>query len=787
MSATLQQRDLAGRVRDATGAPVGGALVAALSLEAGADDRPPVLAESLADGSFTLPDLRSGRYALSATFPGKTGALIDDVTPGGRTVELRVGGPGVVFFGDVRDLQGGSVPAALVELRSGGRAWYARTDRQGHYRVSVPPGDYTLRGISRGYVAVSHPNYSAEPARRVDLELEPEDASRFVTREVLEQIRGRAIVSTSDPASDLQDLDSLQELIGSQTRVVGLGESTHGGHEILQLKARLFRFLVERRGFTVLAIEASWPDSIALNRYVLTGEGDPALLVPRMRFWVWDTEEVVDLVRWMRRYNADPAHMRKLKFVGIDMQYSSTSARALWAYLRGAGVPTSFGSALAVLADEFQTSWQNVRGWSGAQKTAVSRGLSALVRHLEDHRALLVTRTGEDAWASARHHAEILQQFLHLNVEPTGPRSEVRDALLAKNVLQILRDDPNARVAIWAHNAHLSKSDPLDSRTAMGILLRQALGSAYVVLATTFWDGEIRAMGVEPARGLRTFKMPGPPPAGSLEGTLGGIAGEVVGIDFHRLSPSGAAGRWSRHYLRTRSGSAAYSESYGQELEALHPASCYDAVFMVRKLTPSRYLGPPLQPTIQQLAAPSNSDFEAPPASPPTGWLSAGGGANTGYVATADAKEPFQGRQSARISLPRPPRMLGWGGLEQRVDAKSWRGSRVCLRAAVRVEGDDAMGGARLYVRAVDGDDGIRVSTSTSLLRHAPWQVHELFINVPLGASTLRYGLAVSGEVTAWLDDVTVGRWPALSCVGRPASPSDASRALRNGGEGGSP
>ena len=39
-----------------------------------------------------------------------------------------------------------------------------------------------------------------------------------------------------------------------------------------------------------------------------------------MRFWTWDTEEVLALIEWMRAWNAD-ATTRKVKFYGFDMQF----------------------------------------------------------------------------------------------------------------------------------------------------------------------------------------------------------------------------------------------------------------------------------------------------------------------------------------------------------------------------------------------------------------------------------------------------------------------------------
>ncbi|WP_395842540.1 erythromycin esterase family protein [Archangium violaceum] len=131
-------------------------------------------------------------------------------------------------------------------------------------------------------------------------------------------------------------------------RVVALGEATHGTREFFQLKHRMFEFLVTRMGFTVFAIEAPFTGAWAINDYVLTGQGEPAAALAGLRFWTWQTEEVLALIHWMRAYNTSPEHPRKLKFYGVDMQaVHQEAARVVLAYL--ARVDPEHAEALRVL------------------------------------------------------------------------------------------------------------------------------------------------------------------------------------------------------------------------------------------------------------------------------------------------------------------------------------------------------------------------------------------------------------------------------------------------------
>ena len=63
------------------------------------------------------------------------------------------------------------------------------------------------------------------------------------------------------------DCDLLLELIGD-ARYVLLGEASHGTHEFYRERAQITQRLITEKGFTVVAVEADWPDAYHVNRYV---------------------------------------------------------------------------------------------------------------------------------------------------------------------------------------------------------------------------------------------------------------------------------------------------------------------------------------------------------------------------------------------------------------------------------------------------------------------------------------------------------------------------------------
>jgi len=135
---------------------------------------------------------------------------------------------------------------------------------------------------------------------------------------VVQWIRGKAVrLQTAEAGHGFSDMQRLKKVIGN-ARIVALGEATHGTREFFQLKHRMLEFLATEMGFTIFSIEANMPEAYRLNDFVLTGKGDPAQLLRGMYFWTWDTEEVLNMILWMRRFNeSGKGHV---EFTGFDMQ-----------------------------------------------------------------------------------------------------------------------------------------------------------------------------------------------------------------------------------------------------------------------------------------------------------------------------------------------------------------------------------------------------------------------------------------------------------------------------------
>jgi erythromycin esterase len=302
----------------------------------------------------------------------------------------------------------------------------------------------------------------------------------------IQWIQANAIPFTSlDPNADFTELEPLKQIVGN-AHIVGLGEGTHGTSEFFRVKARLVSFLAQEMGFTIFAIEGNMPEAYLLNDYVLTGRGDPTELLKGMYFWTWNTQEVLDMVEWMRQYNA--SGKGTIQFLGFDMQTPGVAMEYVGRFVRQADpglLPTLNSSYSLVGALPFYgyATASNYAQYQTAQ--AAAQSVLDQLQANRDKYLQEMTATEVD-WAI--QNARIVEQAVQF--EATGDTS-FRDASMAANVEWIAAQaPPGARIVLWAHNLHINKEP-----STMGGALAQYFGPDYFAFGQAFHSGMYRAVG----------------------------------------------------------------------------------------------------------------------------------------------------------------------------------------------------------------------------------------------------------------------------------------------------
>src|SRR5687767_186803 len=117
----------------------------------------------------------------------------------------------------------------------------------------------------------------------------------------------------------------------ADARVVLLGEASHGTSEFYRARAAITKRLIEEHGFTIVAVEADWPDAAAIDRYV---RHKPARLdvepaFQRFPTWMWRNTDVDAFVGWLREHNRTQPVEWRAGFYGLDLYNLNGSIRAV--------------------------------------------------------------------------------------------------------------------------------------------------------------------------------------------------------------------------------------------------------------------------------------------------------------------------------------------------------------------------------------------------------------------------------------------------------------------------
>jgi len=399
--------------------------------------------------------------------------------------------------------------------------------------------------------------------------------------EITAWLRGRAVAfDTDDPSHPSVDLQPAKAMVAT-ARVVSLGEGTHGTAEFFRMKHRLLRLLVEEMGFTAFAIEASFPDSEPINDYVLRGRGDARQALAGQGFWTWTTEEVLDMVQWMRAYNQ--AHGPVLSFRGFDMQHPAPSMDAVVAYLRGVDPVAAAGAQQ--LYDPYRpyAEWATVGNYrtAGAEiRAACHANVGEVADMLTRNQVRYEGATSARAFAEASRHARTVVQ-----AEAYYAGNGQRDAFMAENALWLLEQaGPAARIVLWAHNGHVQRAP--DGFDSMGAYLDRQLGTQMVVFGFAFGQGTCTAVGT--AGGLGPQTVP-PPIADSYEATFDSAALPRFLLDTRGLSRGAPGPDWLLDAHLHRSIGALYDSSRPtQYFQRVRLSRLYDVVVYFQDTGASR-------------------------------------------------------------------------------------------------------------------------------------------------------------------------------------------------------
>lgn len=341
------------------------------------------------------------------------------------------------------------------------------------------------------------------------------------TRPIINQSLPNLILQNSElfQSPEEANLDRLMERIG-ESKVVLIGEASHGTSEFYSMRARITQRLIEEKGFTIVAAEADWPDAAQIDHYVRHRDSSPAEWIAFSRFptWMWRNIETRDFIDWLHEYNKTLHRSERTGFYGLDMYSLFTSINAVVEYLEELDPdlaevarwrygclspweadPAAYGKA--ALRDQYQDCENDV---------------AQMLTELYKNRQSYLLNDGERFLDAAQNAELIANAERYYRVMYYGSRASwnLRDQHMFDTLNRVIQaQGDGAKAVVWAHNSHIGDASATEMSKRgehnVGQLCRQAFGEASyrigfgtdhgTVAAASNWDQPMEIKQVQPS------------------------------------------------------------------------------------------------------------------------------------------------------------------------------------------------------------------------------------------------------------------------------------------------
>jgi erythromycin esterase-like protein len=342
-----------------------------------------------------------------------------------------------------------------------------------------------------------------------------------------------------------EDYDALLDLTGD-ARIVLLGEASHGTHEFYRERARITRRLIEERGFTVVAVEADWPDAYRVNRWVRGADedGSPTQALDgfnRFPRWMWRNRDVLEFITTLREHNAGLSpSARRVGFYGLDLYSLFTSIEAVLGYLDEVDPEAAARARYRYACFEHFGEDTQAYGYAagfGITPSCEDQAVQQL-RELQRRAADLSRRDGripEDEYFYAEQNARLVanaEEYYRTMFQGRISSWNLRDRHMAETLEALLahfdQRGGRTKAVVWEHNSHIGDARATamgeEGEWNIGQLVRERHGTDAVLIGFSTYTGTVTAASDWDAPAERKNVRPALP--GSYEALFHGLQAE---------------------------------------------------------------------------------------------------------------------------------------------------------------------------------------------------------------------------------------------------------------------
>lgn len=322
--------------------------------------------------------------------------------------------------------------------------------------------------------------------------------------EVLNAINNQALEIPSYNDDDSSELPTLGDIFEDK-KIIGLGEATHGTREFYVYKAKIIRYLIKNQNLKLVLFESNMSGLQSINNYIQnkTSTDLKTAIKKSSLFSIYQTQEVADLIEWIKTFNQNKVEGEQVRFGGIDMHYTYDIVNCIF---RKPGLLNLFTQQQKDELINLNKLWDK-----GEPKLDSKQKNNYLAIARELYKLVKKANTG-DSTTIYTQDIRLLEQSILFNNLPDIPANKIRDKFMAENIIwATAQTASNEKVVVWAHNGHISHHLYRDYQ-AMGVHLKKAYNTKYYALCLAVGDGYARLWSPRSAtKEYRFQKSPLPP------------------------------------------------------------------------------------------------------------------------------------------------------------------------------------------------------------------------------------------------------------------------------------
>jgi erythromycin esterase len=388
---------------------------------------------------------------------------------------------------------------------------------------------------------------------------------RSQSKELIVTINSSLIdIDNSNPEYPFKELFKFQDIF-QNVKIFGFGEATHGTKEFQDLKDKFFRYLVTNCNVKTFAIEANYSDCLSINSYIKDGKGNPKDLLSKIGYWIWNTNEILSLIEWMRFYNSTQSKESQLSFVGIDVLNCKNAVNILYKYLQSNFSPNNQKYLTTLNNYISESNLKNLRKKEFEEHYLILKSLDLELKSLKDPYLWQLNNS--------------ILQYILMKIDYTQNR---RDELMFENVNWLV-ENSNNNIFICAHNSHIKKNNI--SFYSLGYHLKNKYSEKYYSVGFDFGSGSFNAWDLENNK-IKAYSIDLPLKKTSSE-VFNYASSDMYFLDFNKSSFSPVLNEFVMSKVFYRDIGSTYSPKMVQK-EKLKEA--FDGIIFVKKSNESTLL-----------------------------------------------------------------------------------------------------------------------------------------------------------------------------------------------------